>query len=133
MHQWWTLYGHRHGPGSKFQRWGGRPAGRLFVWVGERVGGWAHAGVPTWDPWGPGSGCARLGLRHERLLPLLPAAAPRPCSDMLVAYNALLHFIGEAAQLEEAMGVFHAMQEHGGRGRGGCWASMRSLTASGLA
>lgn len=33
---------------------------------------------------------------------------------MLVAYNALLHFIGEMAQLDEALAVFEVMQRTGG-------------------
>ena len=52
-----------------------------------------------------------------------------PCSDMLVAYNALLHFVGEMAQLEEALAVFKSMQQAGEGwmdGGQGSWA----LTAS---
>ena len=58
---------------------------------------------------------------HTRPLPLslfhlCPAPAPHlPCSNMLVAYNALLHFLGSLGELQRSLGVYRGMARVGPR------------------
>ena len=66
-----------------------------------------HAPLPCPPPPPP------LLLSHSRHVCL--HLRPFPCSNMLVAYNALLHFLGSTGALQRSLSVYRGMRRHGPR------------------
>ena len=57
----------------------------------------------------------RCPSTHPSLPLRLPLPASLPRSNMLVAYNALLHFLGSLGELQRSLGVYRGMARVGPR------------------